>query len=425
MKKTIFLILTFSLIFLLPLAGSLLKWGGLPPGYGEFPAQEAVQDPGFNATYFFLACLVGLFIAVFLLFPSCFGFKKTRTVSRMDSVPVPVHAAASPQALARLETASASTAATASAIARKAKLTPSASTGYPLWFWWSLPVLAISWFLTWSRAINSLEHYTFVPLWWSFILILDGFVYKRNAGISLLSSKPNTMKLLAVVSCFSWFAIEYLNFFVMENWYYPNEHIFTNFGNIFWFSLSYTTVLPAIIEWYLLLQTLSFFRDRYSYGPKLTANRPMLIVFYAVGLALAFGMGYWPFELFWVLWVALIPLLSAAMGLLGYWTPFTPLGRGNWSRLLLIAIATLFNGFFWEMWNFGSEWFHDSVPTNPNYWKYSVPYLDKIHIYSEMPILGYYGYLFFGVNCWVIWLTGAYVFKYDPGFELRDARRED
>jgi hypothetical protein len=150
----------------------------------------------------------------------------------------------------------------------------------------------------------------------------------------------------------------------------------------------------------------------------------MLFLFYGLGIILAFGMGYYPFLLFWVLWVALIPLLSAAMGLRGYWTPFTPIKDGNWSPLSLIAIATLLNGFFWEFWNFGSEWFHDSMPVNPNYWKYSVPYLDKIHIFSEMPLLGYYGYLFFGVNCWIIWLTAAYVFKFDPNFELTEERHK-
>lgn len=129
-------------------------------------------------------------------------------------------------------------------------------------------------------------------------------------------------------------------------------------------------------------------------------------------------MGYYPYLLFWVLWVALVPMLSAAMALAGYWTPFTPIKNGDWSKVILIALATVFNGFFWELWNFGSEWFHDDAPTNPNYWKYSVPYLDKFHIFSEMPLLGYFGYLFFGLNCWIIWLIAAYVFKFDADIEV-------
>ncbi|MEK4059233.1 MULTISPECIES: small-conductance mechanosensitive channel [Paenibacillus] len=379
-RKTIFLVVTFGLIFLLPLLGSLAQWKGLPAGYGEFPAQKVENDPGFSLIYFSLACIVALLITLVLLFPRWFGFKKTQ---RMPE----------PQAPA---------------------------TGFPVWFWWSLPLLALSWFLMWARLKLpfSLESYTFVPLWWSFILILDGLVYKRTNGVSIISRKPQLMQLLAVVSCFSWFAFEYLNFFVIENWYYPNKEVFSNFGNVFWFSLSYTTVLPAIVEWYMLLKTFRALRERYKNGPKFTVSRTFLIIYYVLGLILAFGMGYYPYLLFWVLWVALVPMLSAAMALAGFWTPFTSIKNGDWSKVILIALATLCNGFFWEFWNFGSEWFHDSMPVNPNYWKYSVPYLDKFHIFSEMPILGYYGYLFFGLNCWIMWLIAAYVFKFDADFEV-------
>lgn len=379
-QKKLILMVTFGLIFILPYIGSMAKWGGLPPGYGDFPALKAEPDPGFNALYFTLACFVALFIVVFLLFPRLFGFKKTEE--------------AGPS---------------------KTGVTP-----FPVWFWWSLPVLVISWIAMWGRVhlFIPLEYYSFVPLWWAFILILDGVVYKRNNGNSIVSRKPKVMQLLAVVSCFSWFAFEFLNFFVVENWYYPNNEVFSNFGNVFWFSLSYTTVLPAIFEWYMLLKTFKGFRNRYKNGPKLTVNRTFLLVYYVLGLVLAFGMGYYPYVLFWVLWVALVPMLSAAMALTGYWTPFTSIGKGDWSPVILIALATLFNGFFWELWNFGSEWFHDSMPTNPNYWKYSVPYLDKIHIFSEMPVLGYFGYLFFGVNCWIIWLIAAYIFDFDADIEV-------
>jgi hypothetical protein len=378
-NKVTFLIFTFALIFILPLVGSLLQWKGLPPGYGEFPSQQAVEDPGFSMVYFIAGVLLASTIACFFMFPKLFGFKNVIIEEKIKS-----------------------------------------TTALPVWFWWSVPVLALSWFFTWSRTsiFFNLENYTFVPLWWSFIFILDGIVYKRNNGKSLISEKPNTLKLLAVVSCFSWFAFEYLNFFVMENWYYPNNKVFSEFGNVFWFSLSYTTVLPAIFEWYMLLKTFKYFKYRYSDGPKLHVSAKVLIVYYLVGLFLAFGMGYYPYLLFWVLWVALVPLLSAAMALTGYWTPFTPIKDGNWSPTMLIALATLFNGFFWEMWNFGSEWFHKGAPVNPNYWKYSVPYLDKIHIFSEMPILGYWGYLFFGINCWVIWLIAGYIFDFDTSFDV-------
>ncbi len=384
MKKKLLLLFSFVMLFILPLIGSYLKWGGLPPGYGFFPAKKVLEDPPFDQTIFIFCSAVALIFLSFLLFPRLYGFKKPP--------------AGDPQP-------------------------PRLYHPYPSWFWPSVIILLLSWLFMWGRFewAYPTEHFTFVPLWWSFIFVLDGIVYKRNNGVSLVSSSPVTMKLLGVTSAFSWFVFEYQNFFVLENWYYPNDQIFSNFGNISWQLLSYTTVLPAIFEWYWLLRTIKPLKDKYSYGPRISFSKPVLYLFLVLGLALMVLMAYFPHELFWVLWVSLIPALVPAMTIQKLWSPFTPIGqRGDWSPVLLIAIATLINGFFWELWNFGSEWFHDDAPTNPNYWKYSVPYVDKFHIFSEMPILGYFGYLLFGIVCWILWLTMGYLFGFNPSIHQDD-----
>lgn len=378
-RKRWFLALTLVLLLLLPYIASAIRWGGSIPGYGVFPAQLVQPPPGFNLRYFiFLAAVAGL-ITLLLLVPRLFGFRKVPPQPR----PTP----------ARL----------------------------PRWFWIALPIWLISWFLTWARlpvGVN-LEQYTFVPLWWSFILVLDGWVYRRTGGASLVATRPNTMKLLAAVSCISWFMFEYLNFFVLENWYYPNDEVFTNFGNMVLFAASYTTVLPAIFEWYTLLRTVPKLDVRYQKGPKIAFPKPVVWVLFVLGAVMTFGMGYFPYLLFWGVWVALIPLVGAALALAGFWTPLRDIARrGDWSKVCLVGLGTLCNGFFWEMWNFGSEWFHDGAPVNPNYWKYSVPYVDVIHIFSEMPLLGYYGYILFGVNCWILWLIAAHLLGFSPTIDL-------
>jgi hypothetical protein len=63
--------------------------------------------------------------------------------------------------------------------------------------------------------------------------------------------------------------------------------------------------------------------------------------------------------------------------------------QGKWSKIAAILLATLFTGFWWEMWNF---W---SYPK----WFYTIPYVGFFKIF-EMPILGYGGYLFFGLVVW-------------------------
>ena len=53
--------------------------------------------------------------------------------------------------------------------------------------------------------------------------------------------------------------------------------------------------------------------------------------------------------------------------------------------LAAAALAGLFCGFFWELWNAHSL----------ARWEYTIPWVDRFHLF-EMPLLGYAGYLPFG-----------------------------
>ncbi len=375
-KSYLFILGLFVLICLLPVGGAYLSRGGMPGGYGFFPARLMEDPPGFSGSYFVAFSLFALMITLFLLFPRLFGFKG-RAAGRGES---------------GMNRAS-----------------------FPPWFYPSLAVTVVFWILMWGRfkVLYPVEHYSFVPLAWGFILVLDGIVYRRSGGRSLFAVKRNQFKLMIIVSALSWFLFEYLNFFVLENWYYPNYDVFTNFGNILWFTLGYTTILPVIFEWYTLLRTFPRLGDRYAGGPRLEAKGWIKIPVLILGLSLFVLMNFFPYPLFWAVWVALIPVFGAGLSLVGRRTVLSGIGEGDWSQTVLIALATLLNGFVWELWNFGSEWFHGFYPTTPGFWMYSVPYVDVIHIFSEMPLLGYYGYLFFGVNCWILWNLSAFLLNFD------------
>jgi len=56
--------------------------------------------------------------------------------------------------------------------------------------------------------------------------------------------------------------------------------------------------------------------------------------------------------------------------------------------VLSSALAAIICGFFWEMWNFYSF----------AKWEYKIPFVDVFHIF-EMPVLGYAGYIPFGLLC--------------------------
>jgi len=69
-------------------------------------------------------------------------------------------------------------------------------------------------------------------------------------------------------------------------------------------------------------------------------------------------------------------------------TLINAIATGDCRRVWRLALAGLVCGFFWEMWNAHSL----------AHWKYSVPYVQHFEIF-EMPILGYAGYLPFGIIC--------------------------
>jgi hypothetical protein len=89
-----------------------------------------------------------------------------------------------------------------------------------------------------------------------------------------------------------------------------------------------------------------------------------------------------------MLWLAPLLVLAALPQLVVGESMLAPLARGDWRPLLLPALAALLCGLFWELWNWGSA----------AQWHYQVPYVQHFHVF-EMPLLGYAGYLPFGLEC--------------------------
>ena len=94
---------------------------------------------------------------------------------------------------------------------------------------------------------------------------------------------------------------------------------------------------------------------------------------------------------------------------IGVWTPFDNIAKGNWAPVLLSALTYFVTGFTLEGQNYLSA-IHDGqnvlFTNTPAYWQYSLPYVNVAHVF-EMPILGYFGYLPFGVYCWLWWIAFA------------------
>jgi len=361
------------LALILPLIASWFAYPitHLPPEFGTFPPQYVADAPGFNLIVFCIVAFAELVVASVYLFPSKFGFKKV--------TPAP---ASIPVAL-------------------------------PIWFWIGLVVTLFFWWLMWTREtpFGDLVYYDFTPMWWGFIFVLDGLVYRYSHRQSLFATKRKTFITTAAVSLVGWYLFEYFNYFALGNWYYPNSTMpeLSHEAIVVIFLLAYTTVWPAIFEWYTLLNTCPNLVSRYAQGIKIALNGNLLI---ALGLILLTLMVFWPYPLFWVLWIGPLLVFAGVLIRLSIWSPFSEMAQGNCSPALLMALSAMLNGFFWEFWNYGSA--HPVTPvTNPNYWVYDIPYINVIHIFSEMPLLGYMGYMPFGILAWVMFIWAGKVFKFD------------
>ena len=161
-------------------------------------------------------------------------------------------------------------------------------------------------------------------------------------------------------------------------------------GYFLFATLPFSTVLPAVLSTReLLLTCRRFDRAFREWGP-LSPSRPGAIVFAALLFSCAglFAVGIAPDLAFPLVWLAPPTLLISLAALHGEPHTLSGVASGDWRTAASSVLAALFCGFFWETWNFGSY----------AKWVYAIPYVDALHVF-EMPLLGYAGYLPFGVLC--------------------------
>jgi hypothetical protein len=198
--------------------------------------------------------------------------------------------------------------------------------------------------------------------------------------------------LLFPASSIFWWFFEYLNRFV-ENWYYIGVERFSPLEYVAFASMAFATVLPAVLGTRDFLLTFPFWKKAYARFWPIRAPRPRLLAGGVLLLSAAglLFIGIFPDYLFALLWVSPLLLLVSLLTLSGHTHHLSPVVHGDWSHVLAAAGAALVCGFFWEMWNVFSL----------AKWKYSIPFVDRFEVF-EMPLLGYAGYLPFGLECAVI-----------------------
>jgi hypothetical protein len=269
----------------------------------------------------------------------------------------------------------------------------SRETCFPWWGWAGLVWTTLAWILAWNRWewVGEWQLHTFTPLWLGYIAVMNGLTMART-GTSVMRRHPGYFLLLFPLSAVFWWIFEYLNRFV-QNWYYLGGRELTSGEYVLLATIPFSTVLPAVIstaDWLSSYPGLSTGLKPAWILPILQ-NRAAgwtLLVGAAAGLI---GIGLWPDYLFALVWVAPLLLIAGLQLATGNETVFGPAARGDWRLLWIAALASLICGFFWELWNSGSL----------AHWKYAIPFTHRFQLF-EMPLLGYAGYLPFGLECLAI-----------------------
>ncbi len=251
-------------------------------------------------------------------------------------------------------------------------------------------LLGVAWTVAWQRFewARSLQLWTFTPIWLGYIVVVNALTTWRTGRCPAVDD-PLRFALLFPLSASFWWLFEYLNRFI-QNWYYADIPEFSALGYLWFASLPFSTVLPAVLSTQALLASFDRFDNALTARVRLPVGPRSRLAWLALGVnaVVLFLIGVWPDYLFPFVWLAPLIILIALQNLNGQPTVVDDLANGDWRVTVQAASAGLVCGFLWELWNVGSL----------AKWQYSVPFVHDFEIFA-MPALGYAGYLPFGIEC--------------------------
>jgi hypothetical protein len=227
--------------------------------------------------------------------------------------------------------------------------------------------------------IEPFYSWNFNFFWFGFILLIDSLVYKLRKN-SLIMNRRRDLFIAFISSLVLWWVFEGFNVFV-SNWHYINIPE----PKIISYSLAFSTVIPAVVETTELLKALRIF-DKIKIKLKNVEKLPKF--FYILGIISLILPIVYPKYFFPLIWISLFFLIDPYNFRRGSKSIIKMFSKGD-SLLLYISFATLITGFFWEFWNF---WSYAK-------WVYTIPFVTGYFPQLfEMPIIGYLGYLPFGLE---------------------------
>ena len=244
-------------------------------------------------------------------------------------------------------------------------------------------LVAVWWPLAWMQ-LHPISDYYFFPLWLGFILTVDGIVTLRTET-SLWSRDRKRFLLLFVCSMPFWWIFEWMNRY-LKDWHYVTPVSYSTVWYAILASVAFSTVVPAVLEMTELMASLRV-GERLGNLPAWRFGTRTILAFELLGWIMLVLVIRFPRYAFPLAWLSVFFIIEPVNALCGQRSVAYYVRHGKWYALWNLMLATLVTGFFWEMWNYFS------LPK----WTYSVPFVGFAHVF-EMPLLGYSGYLPFGLE---------------------------
>jgi hypothetical protein len=268
---------------------------------------------------------------------------------------------------------------------------------FPAHGWLGLFALIGTEYLMFHR-VEPVATYFSPVAWTAYILVADAAAF-AIAGRSRLREEPRGLLKMAVLSVPLWLIFEAYNL-RLANWAYvglPTARIERWFG----YAWAFATITPGIFMTAALIESFGWFER--SARP-IRFSRAAEVAFVALGIALLAVPLLVPKHvseyLFGFVWLGFLFLLEPINFRLRLPSFEGDLARGLRGRLYSFLIAGWVCGWLWEFWNY---WARAG-------WIYTFPIGQRWKIF-QMPAPGYLAFPVFALECFAMYVTGAWLFS--------------
>jgi hypothetical protein len=267
----------------------------------------------------------------------------------------------------------------------------------PVHGWLGLIALVCAEFLMFHGVEPAATYFS--PLaWTAYILLADAAAFAIT-GHSRLREEARGFLKMGALSVFLWLIFEAYNL-RLANWSYvglPQGRVESWFG----YAWSFATITPGIFITAALIESFGWFKLE---ARPIRLSRAAETFFMVLGAALLVTpilvpkrVGMYLFAFVWVGFLCLLEPVNHRLLL----PSFTgDLARGYRGRMYSFLIAGWVCGWLWEFWNYWAA----------AKWVYTFPILQQWKIF-EMPAPGYLAYPVFALECFAMYVTGAWAFS--------------